>query len=132
MAPKILKLSYLDIDAIHFKKEEKETLKVDDAPDEMEEEEYRVDFDQGTMINDRAQEKRRKIEELSKRPDIYELLARSLGNKPIIVTVTTQLTHNSLAPNIFELDDVKKGLLCQLFGGTNKVCVLFLRVQLEV
>jgi len=107
-------------------------LKVDDAPDEMEEEEYRVDFDQGTMINDRAQEKRRKIEELSKRPDIYELLARSLGNKPIIVTVTTQLTHNSLAPNIFELDDVKKGLLCQLFGGTNKVCVLFLRVQLEV
>mgnify|MGYP006983463278 CR=1 FL=1 len=79
MAPKILKLSYLDIDAIHFKKEEKETLKVDDAPDEMEEDEYRVDFEQGTMIDDRAQEKRRKIEELDKRPDIYELLARSLG-----------------------------------------------------
>ena len=54
-------------------------MKVDDAPDEMEEDEYRVDFEQGTMIDDRAQEKRRKIEELGKRPDIYELLARSLG-----------------------------------------------------
>jgi DNA replication licensing factor MCM4 len=41
----------------------------------------------------------RKFQELSKQPDIYERLSRSL------------------APNIWELDDVKKGLLCQLFGG---------------
>mmetsp|Transcript_2983 Transcript_2983/g.4364 ORF Transcript_2983/g.4364 Transcript_2983/m.4364 type:complete len:841 (+) Transcript_2983:27-2549(+) len=26
----------------------------------------------------------------------------------------------SIAPSIFELDDVKKGILCQLFGGSNK------------
>ncbi|EJD05304.1 MCM-domain-containing protein [Fomitiporia mediterranea MF3/22] len=39
---------------------------------------------------------------LSKRPDIYNLLARSL------------------APSIWEMDDVKKGILLQLFGGTNK------------
>ena len=38
----------------------------------------------------------KKFEELSKQPDIYEKLARSL------------------APNIWELDDVKKGLLCQV------------------
>jgi DNA replication licensing factor MCM4 len=43
-----------------------------------------------------------KIREISRRPDIYELLARSL------------------APSIYEMDDVKKGILLQLFGGTNK------------
>lgn len=37
-----------------------------------------------------------KLKELSQQPDIYERLTRSL------------------APNIWELDDVKKGLLCQV------------------
>lgn len=40
--------------------------------------------------------------ELSQRPDLYEYLARSL------------------APSIWEMDDVKKGILLQLFGGSNK------------
>lgn len=39
---------------------------------------------------------------LSKRPDIYEKLTRSL------------------APSIWELDNVKKGVLCMLFGGNHK------------
>lgn len=43
-----------------------------------------------------------KLIELSKKEGIYELLARSL------------------APSIWEMDDVKKGILLQLFGGTNK------------
>ncbi|KAF8211389.1 MCM-domain-containing protein [Mycena galopus ATCC 62051] len=43
-----------------------------------------------------------KLRELSQRPDIYDLLARSL------------------APSIWEMEDVKKGILLQLFGGTNK------------
>ena len=38
----------------------------------------------------------------SRSPDIYETL-----------------TH-SIAPNIFGLDDIKRGILCQLFGGANK------------
>ena len=38
------------------------------------------------------------LKELSKKPDIYDRLTRSL------------------APNIWELDDVKKGLLCQVFS----------------
>ncbi|GJJ14685.1 hypothetical protein Clacol_008952 [Clathrus columnatus] len=42
------------------------------------------------------------LRQLSQRPDIYDLLSRSL------------------APSIWELDDVKKGILLQLFGGTNK------------
>jgi DNA replication licensing factor MCM4 len=44
-----------------------------------------------------------KLAELSRREDIYEFLSRSL------------------APSIWEMDDVKKGILLQLFGGTNKV-----------
>jgi DNA replication licensing factor MCM4 len=43
-----------------------------------------------------------KLVEISRRPDIYDYLARSL------------------APSIYEMDDVKKGILLQLFGGTNK------------
>ncbi|KAF8128562.1 MCM2/3/5 family-domain-containing protein [Boletus edulis] len=43
-----------------------------------------------------------KLIELSRRHDLYELLARSL------------------APSIWEMEDVKKGILLQLFGGTNK------------
>lgn len=43
-----------------------------------------------------------KLVELSKRPDLYDLLSRSL------------------APSIWEMEDVKKGILLQMFGGTNK------------
>ena len=44
----------------------------------------------------------KEIEELSKRPDIYDALTRSL------------------APSIWELEDVKRGVLCMLFGGSSK------------
>ena len=50
----------------------------------------------------KSEEMEKKLLELSKRPDIYDVLARSL------------------APSIWEMDDVKKGILLQLFGGTNK------------
>lgn len=43
-----------------------------------------------------------KIKDVASRDDLYELLSRSL------------------APSIYEQDDVKKGILLQLFGGTNK------------
>lgn len=42
------------------------------------------------------------IRALAHEPDLYDRLARSL------------------APSIFELDDIKKGVLCQLFGGNAK------------
>jgi len=47
-------------------------------------------------------EMEQKLLELSRHPDIYDTLARSM------------------APSIYEMDDVKKGILLQLFGGTNK------------
>jgi DNA replication licensing factor MCM4 len=43
-----------------------------------------------------------KIKEIAERDDCYEVLARSL------------------APSIWEMEDVKKGILLQMFGGTNK------------
>lgn len=43
-----------------------------------------------------------KLKELSKFPDIYERLA------------------HALAPSIYENEDIKKGILLQLFGGTKK------------
>ena len=43
-----------------------------------------------------------RLVEISRRPDVYDYLSRSL------------------APSIFEMDDIKKGILLQLFGGTNK------------
>ncbi|CAG7850423.1 DNA replication licensing factor MCM4; AltName: Full=Cell division control protein 54 [Serendipita indica DSM 11827] len=50
----------------------------------------------------KTEEMERKLLALSQRQDIYDVLARSL------------------APSIWEMDDVKKGILLQLFGGTNK------------
>ncbi|RCI15101.1 hypothetical protein L249_6826 [Ophiocordyceps polyrhachis-furcata BCC 54312] len=47
-------------------------------------------------------EEEARIRETATRPDVYELLARSL------------------APSVHEMDDVKKGILLQLFGGANK------------
>nr|WCZ58450.1 DNA replication licensing factor MCM4 [Andalucia godoyi] len=42
------------------------------------------------------------IRALAARPDIYDLLVRSV------------------APSIYEMEDVKRGVLCQLFGGVHK------------
>ncbi|OEU16801.1 MCM-domain-containing protein, partial [Fragilariopsis cylindrus CCMP1102] len=50
------------------------------------------------LTKDRVQE----LVELSQRPDIYERLTQSL------------------APSIWELDNVKKGVLCMMFGGNHK------------
>lgn len=58
--------------------------------------------EENAAARSKSEEMEKKLLELSKRPDIYDLLARSL------------------APSIWEMDDVKKGILLQLFGGTNK------------
>jgi DNA replication licensing factor MCM4 len=60
------------------------------------------EFEEVDDEEDKQGEMERKLEELSRREDVYELLSRSL------------------APSIWEMDDVKKGILLQLFGGTNK------------
>ncbi|XP_058756779.1 DNA replication licensing factor MCM4-like [Vicia villosa] len=81
------------IDCLHIKKTSKSRMLVEDAME--------ADNGQGRNAEEVifSEEKVAQLKELSKQPDIYERLTKSL------------------APNIWELDDVKKGLLCQLFGG---------------
>ncbi|XP_065869433.1 DNA replication licensing factor MCM4 [Euphorbia lathyris] len=81
------------IDCLHIKKTDKSRMVAENPMD--------ID-DTSRRVEDDPQFDEAKIEqlkELSKQPDIYDRLTRSL------------------APNIWELDDVKRGLLCQLFGG---------------
>lgn len=91
------------IDVIHFKKSEKYRMKAEDAKTSSNSEFY-TQFNEGDsdLVDSFVKEKEEKLKKLSEAPDIYEKLTRSL------------------APSVWELDDVKKGILCQLFGGTNK------------
>lgn len=82
------------IDVVHLKKTEKGRLNITDNKNIEDH-----DDDQVSSVND---QKEMEFIELSKRPDLYDVLVRSF------------------APSIWELEDVKKGILCQLFGGTNK------------
>ncbi|PON80788.1 DNA replication licensing factor Mcm [Parasponia andersonii] len=94
----LLKLELSDhgrtyIDCLHIKKTDKSRMLIEDQME--------VDNSSGRSSEDLLfdEKKIEELRELSKKPDIYDRLTRSL------------------APNIWELDDVKRGLLCQLFGG---------------
>lgn len=88
--------TYLDV--VHIKKIDKHRIGVDISTIENELREQEQIDEVRKLSTDEID----KIKRVASRPDVYELLARSL------------------APSIFEMDDVKKGLLLQLFGGTNK------------
>jgi DNA replication licensing factor MCM4 len=88
------------VDVLHIQKADKKKLGIDLSTVEQELSEQAVgNTDQARKV---TAEELEKIKETSRRPDAYELLARSL------------------APSLYEMDDVKKGILLQLFGGTNK------------
>ncbi len=57
----------------------------------------------GTETREERENKQTEMEALGADPNIYEKLT------------------NSVAPSIWQMDDVKKGILCQLFGGSSKV-----------
>jgi len=50
----------------------------------------------------------------------YQLRSTSLQMLGADPTIYERLTA-SLAPSVWEMEDVKKGLLCQLFGGSDMV-----------
>lgn len=81
------------IDCLHIKKSDKSRM----LAEEQTEVENSLGGNSDEILFD--EKKVEQLKELAKQPDIYDRLTRSL------------------APNIWELDDVKKGLLCQLFGG---------------
>ncbi|KAJ3391820.1 hypothetical protein HDU92_008786 [Lobulomyces angularis] len=97
---KALFKTYLDV--VHIRRSDDKRLKIDKNIASSAEnlvEGYEED-DKTKVI---TEEDIQKFTNLSNRPDIYELLA------------------HSVAPSIFGLEDVKKGALLQLFGGTNKI-----------
>lgn len=88
------------IDVLHIQKVDKKRMGIDASTLEQDiNEELSGNIEETRKI---SEEEIEKIKATAARPDIYELLSRSL------------------APSIFEMDDVKKGILLQLFGGTNK------------
>lgn len=91
------------VDVLHIQKVDKKRMGADPSTlgiaGEEEAENGNNNIEETRHITPEDEEK---IRETGARDDIYELLSRSL------------------APSIYEMDDVKKGILLQLFGGANK------------
>ncbi|EEH11418.1 DNA replication licensing factor MCM4 [Histoplasma capsulatum G186AR] len=88
------------VDVLHVQKTDRKKLGIDATTVEQElSEQVAGEVEHVRKITAAEEEK---IKEIAARPDVYELLSRSL------------------APSIYEMEDVKKGILLQLFGGTNK------------
>ena len=88
------------VDVVHIQKTDKKRLGTDTSTIEQElSEQIAGSTEQSRKV---SAEEEAKILATAKRDDIYELLSRSL------------------APSIWETEDVKKGILLQMFGGTNK------------
>ncbi|KAK4458003.1 putative DNA replication licensing factor [Cladorrhinum samala] len=91
------------VDVVHVQKVDKKRMGTDPSVlDLAEEEDAHVSGQTLDETKKISPEQEEKIKATAARPDIYDLLSRSL------------------APSIYEMDDVKKGILLQLFGGTNK------------
>jgi len=88
------------LDALHFKKSDPHRYSVEDAKAPETSESFTT-FEEHDVLQTIVDEREAKLKEISKLPDIYERLARSF------------------APNIYEHQDIKKGILCMLFGGVN-------------
>jgi DNA replication licensing factor MCM4 len=88
------------VDVVHIQKVDKRRLGLDTTTIEEELAEHVAG--ETREIRRITEEEEARIKEIASRPDVYDILSRSL------------------APSIYEMEDVKKGLLLQLFGGTNK------------
>jgi DNA replication licensing factor MCM4 len=88
------------VDVVHVQKVDKRRLGIDTST--VEEELAEQIVGETREVRKVSEEDEIKIKEIASRPDVYDILSRSL------------------APSIYEMDDVKKGILLQLFGGTNK------------
>jgi DNA replication licensing factor MCM4 len=67
-----------------------------------------------------SKERLTQFRDLSQRPDIYQLLANAIGRSDVFFLDHIMRNVFFKAPNIFGHEDIKKGLLLQLFGGTKQ------------
>ncbi|KAI8957889.1 cell division control protein 54 [Daldinia sp. FL1419] len=87
------------VDVVHIAKVDNKKMDIDISILDDEVNDTENNIEETRNISPAEEEK---IKATAARPDIYELLSRSL------------------APSVYEMDDVKKGILLQMFGGTNK------------
>ncbi|KAI8059175.1 MCM2/3/5 family-domain-containing protein [Gongronella butleri] len=90
--------TYLDV--VHIKRTDQKRMQIDRA---LQPQADAARYEETDQFDTYAANDEERILELSRDPNVYDKLA------------------SSMAPSIFELDDVKKGLLLQLFGGAQKV-----------
>ncbi|RKP01077.1 hypothetical protein CXG81DRAFT_12440 [Caulochytrium protostelioides] len=92
--------TYLDV--VHIRKTDARRLGVDASIKNADE--YVVDVNEGDQLvtAQSAEQLAAEMTAIAQRPDLYEMLAQSV------------------APSIFGMDDAKKGVLLQLFGGVNR------------
>ncbi|KAJ1926422.1 MCM DNA helicase complex subunit [Tieghemiomyces parasiticus] len=88
------------IDVVHVRKSSQQRLQLDRQITG--ENEFVVDFQEEEQEQGFTPEQEQEIQRASKRSNLYAQLAQSL------------------APSIFQMEDVKKAILLQLFGGTTK------------
>lgn len=88
------------IDVIHVQKTEKGRLSAEDPS--VTSGEFRPMTSEARGLDAAMEARRERVQAVARMGDLYGALS------------------HSLAPSIWELDDVKKGLLLQMFGGTNK------------
>jgi len=89
------------LDSVHIRKARSGVFSVENSKSSVESEFY-TNFDEGDETQAVIDDKIKRVRNMGRDPNIYQKLV------------------NSLAPSIWEMEDVKKGLLCQLFGATTK------------
>jgi DNA replication licensing factor MCM4 len=91
------------VDVLHIQKVDNKRMGIDTSTlDQDDDDEVQASANTAEETRTWSPEEEEKMKATGARADVYDLLSRSL------------------APSIYEMDDMKKGILLQLFGGTNK------------
>ena len=89
------------VDIVHVKKLDKAKRMANES-DEGASERFYSEFEEGNELDSAKNARVEELLKLSQEPHLYDRLCRAL------------------APSVWEMDDVKRGVLLQLFGGTHK------------
>lgn len=89
------------IDCTHIRKSSAGRMSVEDHGADVTSD-YHTTFNENDETDQMREQRTKRLLEMGKDPKIYEKLV------------------DSIAPSIWEMEDVKKGILCQLFGGAHK------------
>eukprot|EP00486_Rosalina_sp_Unknown_P000439 CAMPEP_0201564760 /NCGR_PEP_ID=MMETSP0190_2-20130828/3315_1 /ASSEMBLY_ACC=CAM_ASM_000263 /TAXON_ID=37353 /ORGANISM="Rosalina sp." /LENGTH=902 /DNA_ID=CAMNT_0047981365 /DNA_START=122 /DNA_END=2830 /DNA_ORIENTATION=- len=97
------------IDSVHIKKNKSTSFSVEESEstaaqdEQIDDSDYFARFNENDESDVLREERIEKIKELGSNENIYDILVKSL------------------APSVYQMDDIKRGILCQLFGATRKI-----------